>query len=110
MTAADPRQVGERRFENLRSFGAVATTQRCHPRAESWRHVAWRQATITPQIPQSGDAGLQIAVVAGGRFGESGVEIGKGETSVREMPPRMRRHLRPFPVERWRRVIKPPAP
>ena len=100
VAAADPRQLDERWLEHSRRLGVVATAERRSTRRKSGCDFAWRQAAIPVEALQPRDAALHASFVTGGGFCESGVEIGKGETSVREMPPRMRRHLVPFLVER----------
>jgi len=110
VTAADPRQVGECRFEDLRSLGIVAVAERRYTCAQSGCHLARRQAAVTGQALQPVDAGLQTVVVAGRGLGKSDVDIGKAETGMREMPPRMGGHLGPFLVESRTHVVEPPPP
>ena len=71
------------------SLGIVAAAESCRTRAQSGCHFARRQAAITGQALQSGDAGKQTVVVAGPGLGKSREEIGKDETGVQEISPGM---------------------
>src|SRR6516225_11802391 len=110
VTAADPGEIDERHFKQMCGVRIVATAERRRGRARSGCYFAGRQAPVTGEAAQSGDAHLQTVEVSGSGFGEGGVKIGKGEAGVRKMPPRMRSDLGPCLVERRGHVIEAPAP
>jgi hypothetical protein len=110
VTAADPGQLGNRRFEYSGGFCIVAVGEGGCSGAQGGRYLPRRQATVRNEPTQSGKALLQPIGVARCRFGKAGVEISEGEAGPGKVPTCMCGDLGPLILERRCCAVEPPAP
>ena len=100
VTAADPGQLDNRRFENSSGFCIVAAGEGGCSGAQCGRYLSGRQATVRYKPTKSGEALLQPTGITRRRFGKAGVEIREGEAGSGKVPARMRGDLGPLMLER----------
>jgi hypothetical protein len=96
VASANSGQVGERRFEQPHGLAAFAAGEGSGAGAQRGRNIARREAAVLGEAMQPADPPLQEFVIAGRCFGKGRMQIGEGETGVREMPARVCGDLAPL--------------